>query len=188
MDDEKQPVIIDTNSDVISEPEAKLTDSDVESCCRAIANGETTSSWCLSRKLDHGWFMQELRRSRAYASMLQDAKSDREEWLKESIIDMIQRMVSFDPRRAYDENGNYLPMNKMPDDIAYMIKKSQTVRVEQKDGPPDIVDRLEFWDKQKAIDQLGKHLKMFVDKVEIGQRVTLEESINKQRILSDNKK
>lgn len=160
----------------------QITSKDIEDMCAAVGNGSTTSEFCRSRGLDHGDFMMVMRQRSSNRILLEQAKIDRQEWLKESIIEIIQNMISFDPRRAYDEAGNILPMNKLPDDIAYMIKRSQTVRVSN--GPneaPDIVDKLEFWDKQKAIDQLGKHLQMFIEKIEHKHELTLEESIAKAR-------
>lgn len=158
-----------------------ITEDVVEDVCSYVAQGGSIARWCVLNRLQYGTFRKSLRDNRAYEMMLVEALKDREEWLKDELLQLMADIMRFDPREAYDENGNILPMNDMPEHVAKMIKKSKTVRVEHKDGPPDVVDQLEYWDKQKAIDQLGKHLQMFIERIEVNHKMTLEESIQKSR-------
>lgn len=186
--------ITPSNSDKAAlEPDTDLTidaryvDIDVMTdICRYVANGGSSTRWCVLHKVDYATFLEAVREDREFESMFIQACMDREEWFKENLLTLMYEITAFDARQAYDENGNIKPMNELPRHVAAMVKRSRTVRSENKNGPPDIVDALEFYDKQKAIDQLGKHLQLFVEKPVQTKTLTLEETIRKSKDESKN--
>lgn len=173
--------IIDTQHTDMHLDTSQVNDEVMADICKFVSNGGSETRWALLHNLNYGVFKQAMRINPIYVKMLSEARRDREEWLKEEILQLLKQMMSFDPRKAFDSNGNYLGMNDMPEEIALMIKKSKTVRVIHKDGSADDIDELVFFDKQKAIDQLGKHLNMFIERQEIHHKLTLEETIQRSR-------
>lgn len=87
----------------------------------------------------------------------------------EDVLRQLMRIGFCDIRKAYDEKGNLLPIKDLPDDIALAVSG---IDVEEIQGPDDEnpqtlrVRKLRFPDRNKALELLGKHLKLWVDKVE----------------------
>ena len=92
-------------------------------------------------------------------------------------------MAQTDISQAFDENGTLRPFADMPHDVRRMISAVETEELKGMvigaDGEMDIgtvgkVRKVKFWSKEKALELLGRHLKMYVDKVEHSADSSLE--------------
>lgn len=77
-----------------------------------------------------------------------------------------------DFRRAYDKDGRLLPVHEIPDDVALAITSTKVFEEWGSDGdggkvPVGEVREVKFSDKLRALELLGKHLKLFTDKLEV---------------------
>jgi phage terminase small subunit len=84
--------------------------------------------------------------------------------------------------RAFDKQGQLLPLHEMPEDMRRAIA---SVEVEMVGGgtkttddgmeinvpPVAQVTKLKLWDKNKALEMLGRWKKLFTDKVELEGKV-----------------
>lgn len=97
------------------------------------------------------------------------------------VLSEILKLASVDLGKAYDSKGNLLPIHEIPEDVR---KAMAGVKVfEEFDGvgrdriKVGEVREVKFWDKTKALELLGKHLKLFTDKIEHSGKITLAELV-----------
>lgn len=171
--------IIDVRPNEPMEP-VYLTTMIVEDCAQAISNGYAMTEWCRIHRLNYGSFRAEIRKSHSFMGRLAEAEIARQEWLKEELLKVMRQILEHNPQSCFDANGQYLGMHNLPEESAKLIKKAR-IKL-QSNGPgeqPDEILDLEFYDKQKSIDQLGKYIQMFVERIEVHHKVTLEETVTR---------
>lgn len=84
----------------------------------------------------------------------------------------IARLAFNDPRRAFDENGDLLPIKQWPDDVAAAISSIEIDAICDGDGMViGHTKKVKFWDKGKQLELAGRHLQMFTDKINVAATV-----------------
>lgn len=78
----------------------------------------------------------------------------------DATLQEIARVAFSDIRKLYDDEGNLKPVHQLDDDIAVVVMGFD------KDGRP------KFYDKNSALEKLGKHFKLWEDKVKVDASVT----------------
>lgn len=101
----------------------------------------------------------------------------------ENVLIELGKIAFADPRKVFAENGDLLPPKDWPDEIAGAI---QAIEIEEIREPytGDVIGKIKkikFWDKNKALDNLGKHFKLFDDKIEININDGLAERLAQAR-------
>ena len=94
----------------------------------------------------------------------------RKDFLGELVISGIRTIADVDPVDAYDKHGKLLPIRKMPAHVRRAIQGIDTDTLG--------VKKLKFVPREKAIELLGRYLKMFTDKIEHSHKVTLEDLVS----------
>jgi phage terminase small subunit len=96
-------------------------------------------------------------------------RSKRTEITQDRVLLEIARLAFNDPRKAFDDNGNLLPVQQWPDDVAAAISSikvtEQRIDNEGEEVIASQIKEIKFWDKGKQIELAGKHLAMFSDKL-----------------------
>lgn len=99
------------------------------------------------------------------ASKTKKAFADREITAKR-VLDEIAKLAFFDPRRLYNPYGSLLPVHELEPEVAAAIA-GVDVRELFADGDRiGELKKVKFADKVKALELLGRYLKLFVDRVE----------------------
>lgn len=102
------------------------------------------------------------------------------------VLAQLQEIANSSVKDLTDKDGIFLPIKDMPDNAAKTI---QAIEIEEKTVPnPDYEDdvveddksvivpefivasrtiKVKFWSKDKSLENLGKHLSLFTDKVEV---------------------
>lgn len=80
---------------------------------------------------------------------------------QERILNALLNIAEFDPRKLFNKDGTLKKIHDMPDDVASAIA---TIESDDSEGE---VRKVRFSDKVRALELLGKHLKMFTDRNEI---------------------
>lgn len=97
------------------------------------------------------------------------------------ILKRLDSIGDVDLGRAYDKNGNLLPIHEIPEDVRRCISGIKVFEEFEGFGKERVkigeVREVKFWDKIKANELLGRHLKLFTDKVEHSGTVTLEQLV-----------
>jgi phage terminase small subunit len=80
-----------------------------------------------------------------------------------------------DPLDLVDEQGNLLPLRKMPRRIRCAIRSIEVVKrnVSSGDGQTDTTYKVTLWDKSKAIEMEYKHFGMLVEKLDVSGAITI---------------
>lgn len=97
------------------------------------------------------------------------------------VLQELFRIATCDIGQAFNEDGTMKPIHEIPEDVRRAI---QAVEVEQLfDGTGadryqvGHTKKIRFWDKNKALEMLGKHFKLYTDKIEVDSKVTLEQLV-----------
>jgi phage terminase small subunit len=86
---------------------------------------------------------------------------------QERVLLEVARIAFNDPRKAFDENGNLLPIQEWPDEVAAAVSSIEVVEVGQAGSEiQSFVKKVRFWDKGKQVELAMKYLKMLTDKVD----------------------
>lgn len=160
--------------------------SEIEDMCKSVSNGGSVIQYCEQKGINYGDFMFKLRRDPVWHRIYLQAQSDRDEWIKEQLIVLLQKINSADIKHLFNENGNYVGVQDLPSNVTQVIKKLK-VKL-QSNGPdeaPDEILEVEFYDKQKSIDLLGKYVQMFIERVVVHNVVSLEDSVHKSWNVKD---
>jgi phage terminase small subunit len=83
----------------------------------------------------------------------------------EMVLKELIRIGMADLSKAFDESGRLLPLHEIPEDTR---RAMSAVKVSEESAGDGVVREVKFWDKPKALELLGKHLKLFVDVAEVG--------------------
>ncbi len=98
----------------------------------------------------------------------------------------IARIGFSDIRKLFDKNGNLKSICSLDEDIAASIAGVDVVTVGSGDEVA-YIKKIKLWDKNSALEKLGKHFKLFADKVEHsvddGLARLLKELDHKTRVL-----
>lgn len=106
----------------------------------------------------------------AEVSRLIGERSKRVEVSADTVIAELLRLAMTDIGQAFNEDGSLKAIHKMPEDIRRAIAGVDVF--EEFEGRGEDRDqigwtkKIRFWDKNKALEMLGRHLKMFTDKLE----------------------
>jgi phage terminase small subunit len=105
---------------------------------------------------------------------IDDALQRRSERVEIQADDVLRELLTFartDIRKAFDKNGNLLPVHLLPEDVARAISGIEVEDLFDGHGEERTqighVRKVKFWDKVKGLELLGRHLKMFTDKFEV---------------------
>lgn len=106
-------------------------------------------------------------RNRKVSQVVEEALARRQERIEvksDDILRELLRLATTDIGKAFDEHGRMLPLKDMPEDVRRAISGLEVTSLG--DGEVGTVTKVKFWDKVRGLELLGKHLKLFTEKVE----------------------
>ena len=130
-----------------------------------VANGGSLIELSKMWGMPYSKLMRHIRSKEDLKAKLAQAMSDREEWARESVLDEVKKMSLYDVKDAVNPDGTIKKLQELPSSLTAAIKEINA------DGG------LKFQDKLKAIDLFGKQMGLFVDKVQVDGKITLEQYI-----------
>lgn len=92
------------------------------------------------------------------------------------IVAELKKLAFFDPRKLFDADGRCKPITELDDVTAMAVAGMKTVTKvagDESDGMVVFTD-FKLADKGQNLERLGRYKKMFTDKLDVTQRVTLE--------------
>lgn len=102
----------------------------------------------------------------------------------ENVLGEIGKLAFADIRKVFDENGRLLPIHMLPDEIAASVSSIEVVTSRIPGGEPEDVEhtsKIKFWDKRGSLELLGRHLKLFTDKLDVEIKEPLAERLARAR-------
>ncbi len=88
---------------------------------------------------------------------------------RERVINEIAKVAFFDIGEIFDEAGNLLHPDQIPENARQALASIETSNITEGKGDnatPVTVRKIRFHDKLKALEQLGRHLGLFVERHE----------------------
>ena len=113
-----------------------------------------------------------------------DKRGKRTEITADKVLQEIAKLGFADIRRVFNEHGQLLPVHMLPQEVAASISSIEVVTTRIPGSDPVEVEhtsKIKFWDKRGSLELLGKHLKLFTDKVEISGRLSFREWLEEQK-------
>lgn len=84
----------------------------------------------------------------------------------ERVLNEIAKMAFFDPRKLFDDQGKPIHVSQLDDDTAAAVAGLDVVQLGNQDVGYAEVLKVKLADKARSLEMLGRHLKLFTDKVE----------------------
>lgn len=94
----------------------------------------------------------------------QKARAEAVQVRGEDVLRELVRVGLADPASAFSEVGELLPLREMPPEVRRAIAG---VEVRTEPGTGSVVTRIKWWDKVRALDLLGRHLGLYLDRQEV---------------------
>jgi len=93
---------------------------------------------------------------------------------QERVLKEYAKLAFLDPRKFYDEDGQLLPVHKLPEEVAAALSGMDvTTSYDKNNDSVDVLKKIKFADKKAALDSLAKHLGMFK-----GDKTPLDVNLN----------
>lgn len=103
----------------------------------------------------------------------------------EKVLTEILKLATSDLRKLFDDKGGLLPPEKWPDDVAASVSSIEIDELFDGFGQDrhqiGFTKKVRLWDKTKSLELLGRHLKLFTDKLEVEGDLSIAESMRKAR-------
>lgn len=119
---------------------------------------------------------------KAFVDELIKKRASKMEITADLVLGEILRLARVDLSQAYDDAGNLLHPKQMPEDVRRAISSIEVFEEHEGVGRDrkyiGDTTKVKFWDKTKALELLGKNLKLFTDKLEHSGKVTLEDLLD----------
>lgn len=113
---------------------------------------------------------------------LQAKVANKLELTAERVLREAMRVGFSDISEAFDDNGKLKPIKEIPEDCRRAIC---AVEVEDLKGPANIsigwTRKVKFWDKMKALEKLGDHLKLFAKEINLKGEINVTGLVDEAR-------
>lgn len=147
--------------------------------CAYLANGGSPIEWCEEQGVAwsdvHWWVQADPVRRQLYES----AMDARNEWAIQRILQELRTLGLADVKLLFDSQGNVRPLEEIPASARLAIAG---IEIEELYGgrgenrePLGRLKKVKLYDKLRALELLGKHLKMFIDRLEVSGGLKLED-------------
>lgn len=91
----------------------------------------------------------------------------------DGILKELMRIAFFDPKELFDDRGNPKPLSEIDEDTRRCIAGIEFA-VDGRGEDAVTIHKYKVADKHKALENLGRHLAMFTDKIKIDPNKALE--------------
>jgi hypothetical protein len=153
----------------------------IDIVCSHVTSGGSHIDLCETWSIRYSDLMAWIREEKTRIDQLDKALYDRGEWVEESILRELRRLGSADLRKLFKEDGSLKKPEDWPDEIAAAISGIDTEELFDGYGKYrkhiGFTKKVKLWDKGRALELLGKNLRMFVDRVDVSGKVSLADLV-----------
>ena len=101
-------------------------------------------------------------------------RAERTEITADKVLKEFAKLAFFDPRKLFDDKGNPKDITELDDDTAAALAGLDVVQdIDPDTGITSYTKKYKLASKQAALDSLGRHLGMFLDRTEINASVAV---------------
>lgn len=103
-----------------------------------------------------------------------DKRAERTEITADKVLKEFAKLAFFDPRNLFDDKGNPKDITELDDSTAAALAGLDVVQEYDPDtGVTSYTKKYKLASKQSALDSLGRHLGMFLDRSEVNASVAV---------------
>lgn len=117
----------------------------------------------------------------AHIQKLMDQRANRTAVVSDDILRELTRIGLYDIRSIFAADGTVKPIAEWPEDVARACSTIDVVEIFETVGGQRIqtgqLKKIRFLDKLKALELLGKHLRLFIDRIDHSGRVSLADLV-----------
>jgi hypothetical protein len=176
-------------SDIVVNPvdlvvrEAVLSDPNrMEKIFKHLASGGTIIDYCKLVCQPYSEVMAWINSDDGRRDMYSRAKTARQDWLFERVLEEYKALSTLDIRCLYNDSGGLKPMSEWPDAASAAVAGVESLeQFEMVDGVRESVGELKkikTYDKTKTLEALGKYLRMFAEVIEIRGEVSIRGALD----------
>ena len=123
----------------------------------------TTGSWLL--QMPH---------VQVYVDELVEKRKERTDITSDRVLTELAKIAFLDIRAFYNDKGNLVPVHELPPDVAATITDLKVSEyIDGITGQITTESKIKILDKLKSLELIGRHLRMFTDKIELDGSLTL---------------
>lgn len=148
---------------------AYLQTLNATAAARAAGYSEKTAESQGSRLLSNAKVRQAIDEALARRAARVEVKAD-------DVLRELLRVATVDLGAAFAPDGKLLPLKDMPVDVRRALASVEVTTIGGEEGVAQL-SKVKFWDKTRALELLGKHLKLFTDKLEVEGKLTLAQLV-----------
>lgn len=136
----------------------------LDSLCDFVTEGGTLSEYCSSRQIKYRMTLEWLQEDEARHSVYLRAVESRGGVLQDGVLGTLRNAATIDPADLYDQSGELLHPQLMSENVRHSLTEV-TETMNARTG--EVTTKVKFTPRHSAAMDLGKHLGMFKDKVEV---------------------
>lgn len=149
--------------------------------CSFVAGGGSIINLCKTWDVAYTDVLKWIRDDKTLSARYDQAIQDRSEWTIEQLLRELRLMAMSDIRDLYDDNNCLKPVKDWPEHIARAVEAVKIDELYEGTGAERTqigeTKQVKLWSKLKAVELLGKNLKLFLDHVQVSGSVKLEDII-----------
>lgn len=107
------------------------------------------------------------------------AREQRTEITQDRVLKELARLAFLDIRKAFDENGNLKHVKDLDDETAAAIAGMEVSEINAGDVQIGSLKKIKLSDKKGALELIGRHLRMWNDKLDLNANINVADSIRK---------
>lgn len=154
-----------------------------------VASGGSLIEMCRAWEVRYADIMLHINSDKDRMSYYNDALNARNEWFKEAVLLEFRLIGMSDIRKLYDEDGKLLPVSEWPEEVAKFVSSIEQVEEFEGKGRDKEqigwVKKVKLWNKEKALEMIGKNLSMFTEVHNHTGRITLEDIVQGSRDIDE---
>lgn len=149
----------------------------LDKICDHVSNGGTVIDMAKVSNIQYSKIMKWIRFDADRLRKYQEALEDRREWAKESVLNEIRSLGMFDIRKLLGPDGEVLPPDQWPDDVAKAVVGLDVSEEKSEGVPIGLLKKIKTVDKLKSLEMVAKNLKLLTETHDHKHEVTLDQLI-----------
>lgn len=102
----------------------------------------------------------------AAIQLAMDKRAEKADITAEMVLREIAKLAFGNIKNLYGKDGKLIPVNELPVDVAATLTEVTEKQLGKGDDAPILERKYKAADKKASLELLGKHLKLFTDKIE----------------------
>ena len=106
-----------------------------------------------------------------------EKRSKRTKVTVDRVLLELARIAFFDTRKLFADQGDLIDVRELPADTAAAIANVDITSFMNETGDVTTVSKFKILDKLRALELVGRHLKMFTDKIQVDGNLALSQIV-----------